>query len=307
MTWRRSLRWIPLVSLLVFRSLSGQSAAISRGDVLEINVYGHEDLSTNVEVKADGTVDYPLISGVPIDGLRLDEFRQMLSLQITKTFNESPIVTVRFSRSITVSVAVLGQVVLPGEYQVLKTGTLQGAVARAGGPTARAQLDSVRVIRETGGVRTVIPVNLLRFTLRGDPELLPDLMDGDVISVPAITGASDVKVIGEVRNQGSYPSIQGASVLDVLLQAGGPTRDAALNRVRLVSPRFGRKHGIKVNLESVLAGGRGGPGPVVLPGDIVVVPNRQTIWRRGFSLLRDVVAIASPVALILYYSGAVRR
>jgi protein involved in polysaccharide export with SLBB domain len=307
MTLRRLLRWIPLLSVLSFQTLQSQTTGISRGDILEINVYGHEDLSKNVEVEADGTVDYPLITGVPIDGLSLDEFRKMLSLQITKSFNESPIVSVRFSHSIIVNVTVLGQVAVPGEYQVVKTSTLQGAIARAGGATSRAQLDSVRVIRRVDGVKTVIPVNLFRFYMRGDPDLLPILEDGDIVSVPAISGTNDVKVIGEVRNQGSYPAVQGASVLDVLLMAGGPTKDAALNRVRLVSPRFRKKHGIRVNLQILLKGELDGSAPTVQAGDIVVVPNRQTIWRSGFSLLRDVVTIASPIALILYYSGVVRR
>jgi protein involved in polysaccharide export with SLBB domain len=307
MKLRYSLQWIPLLSILAFQSLPSQNIRISKGDILEIRVYSHDELSKNVQVEADGTVEYPLITNIPIDGLSLDEFRQMLSLQITKSLNENPIVTVRFSQSIMVSVTVLGQVMAPGEYQVLKISTVQGAIARAGGATPRAQLDSIRVLRKVNGVKTVIPVNLFRFYVQGDPDLLPNLEDGDMVIVPGMPGTNDVKVVGEVRSPGSYPVYQGANVLDVLLMAGGPSKDAALNRVRLISPRLRESRGIRVNLEILLKGEHAEPAPGVRPGDIIFVPNRQTIWRSGLSLLRDVVAIASPIALILYYSGAVRR
>jgi protein involved in polysaccharide export with SLBB domain len=307
MIMRKFIRLTALLSILAASNAQSQNARILKGDILEISVYGHEDLTKNVQVEADGTVAYPLITGIPVDGLSLDDFRQMLALQITKSLNENPIVTVRFSQSIIVNVTVLGQVATPGQYPVLKISTVQGAIARAGGATPRAQLDSIRVLRKVNGVRTVIPVNLFRFYVKGDPDLLPNLEDGDIVIVPGMPGTNDVKIVGEVKSPGSYSVYQGANVLDVLLMAGGPTRDASLKKVRLISPRYKESRGIRVNLDILLKGEQADAVPVVRPGDIVFVPNRQTILRSGWSLLRDIVTIASPVALILYYSGAVKR
>lgn len=294
---------ISMILIGVFNPVYGQYERIKKNDILEISVYNHPDLSKAVIVQSDGSVDYPLVSGIPVDGLTLSEFREILSTQLTKYIGEPPILSIRFSSSISIRVTVLGQVTTPGEYLIQQSSTIQGAVSRAGGPTPRAQLDRVKLIRNNDAAKSVKTVNLLRFFIEGDPSLLPVIDEGDVIVVPGVPGSHDVKILGEVRVPGSYTVHLGASILDVLFMAGGPTKEAALSRVRWTSPLDSVSRSVEIDLNSILKSNAHKPIPEVRPGDILYIPTKRSgFWRTSFGLVRDLASIASPIAMIIYYN-----
>jgi len=301
---------IGLFSLCVILStgeLFGQSQRIEKGDILEIHVYGYEEFSRTVMVEPDGTIDFPLVSNIPVQGLSLDELREILRSQAAKLLGERPIITVRFSLTMNVGVTVLGQVAVPGEYLVAKRATVQGAITRAGGATPRALLEDVKLIRKKNGETETISIDMNAFFIQGDPSLLPSLEDGDVIVVPGLPGSYDVKVLGEVQDPGTYQIFNGANLFDALYLAGGPTKDAALNRTRLVSPFQQGSRDVNINIDKFLQSEQGKNIPEVKPGDIIYVPTRRKFFRNFLSVLRDVATIAWPIVMILYYSGAFDR
>jgi len=292
---------------LIYQNIYCQTERISKGNILEIRVYGHEELSRTVMVQPDGTVDFPLVSNIPIDGLSLTEFREVLTTQVAKYIGERPIITVRFSQTLNVSVTVLGQVVVPGEYMVAKNATVQGAITRAGGFTPSAQLDRIKLIRQKEGKKENFTVNLQQFYIEGDPDILPSLEEGDVIVVPGFPGSHGVKVIGAVKSPGNYTIFVGANLLDVLYMAGGPSEDADLNKTRLISPLSKESREIEINIKELLQLKKFTTIPEVKPGDVIYVPTKKSAWRGAVSFLRDVATIAWPIAMILYYSGVTRR
>ncbi|MFO7890475.1 MAG: SLBB domain-containing protein [bacterium] len=274
---------------------------IKQGDIIEVRVYGHEELSKTIMVQSDGTVNYPLVSDIPIDGLQLDEFREVLVAQATKYLGERPIVTVRFSQIISVHVTVLGQVSVPGEYLVAKTATVQGAITQAGGFTPRAQLNQVKVIRKQDEEDQTIYVDMYQFYTQGDPDLLPELKEGDIIVVPGVPGSHDVKVMGEVKNPGTYTSFQGANFLDLLYMAGGPTEEAHLKKIRLISPLKKTAKEIEINLDHMLQTSELAEIPSVQPGDIIYVPQKSTFWKTFVSVIQNVSAVLTPILLMMWY------
>ncbi|HHS12532.1 MAG TPA: hypothetical protein ENN03_02055 [bacterium] len=277
------------------------NARIRKGDILEVRVLGHDVLSRNIMVQPDGTVNYPLIADVPIDGLYLEEFRDLLASQAMKFLGERPIITVAFSQSLAVRVTVLGMVQVPGEYLVPRSATIQGAVTQAGGFTPRAEIDHVRLIRGQEDQKETQIVNLRKFYETGDPSLLPELRDGDVISVPGLPGSNDIKVMGEVRSPGSYMAYVGANVLDVLYMAGGPTEKADLKKVRLISPsRQGKREEI-IDLRNPAELGDTGLFPDVAPGDVLYVPVKPQFWKHFFTIAKDITSILLPIAMMIFY------
>ena len=301
---------IGLFSLCVILStgeLFGQSQRIEKGDILEIHVYGYEEFSRTVMVEPDGTIDFPLVSNIPVQGLSLDELREILRSQAAKLLGERPIITVRFSLTMNVGVTVLGQVTVPGEYLVAKRATVQGAITRAGGATPRAQLEDVKLIRKKNGETETISIDMNAFFIQGDPSILPSLEDGDVIVVPGLPGSYDVKVLGEVQDPGTYQIFSGANLFDALYLAGGPTDDAALNRTRLVSPFQNGARDVQINIDKFLQSEQVKNIPEVKPGDIIYVPTRRKFFRNFLTVLRDIATIAWPIVMILYYSGAFDR
>lgn len=280
-----------------------QVKKIEKNTILEIQVYGYPDLSKTLVVREDGIIDHPLVAGIPIDGLSLNEFREVLKAQAAKYTGEAPIITVRFAQSVIVPVIVLGQVNKPGEYAVPRNGTVQGAIGEAGGLTPRARIDQIRLIRRKGEKKETITVDLGKFFIHGDPEILPKLEEGDIIVVPGLHGSSDVKVIGAVRLPGRYTLFEGADLLDVLYMAGGPLKSASLGRIRLISSGTGKREEQQVNMKKILKQDTDATLPVVHPGDVVYVPEKIN-W---FQIFRDLVSLTSIIVVILYQSGVIER
>jgi polysaccharide biosynthesis/export protein len=296
----------PIVSIWLFclpAVVFGQFDTIKKGDILEINVYQHPDLSKAVIVQPNGFLDYPLASNIPVDGLTLDELRSLLNVQIAKYMGESPIVTVWFGQTLLIQVTVLGQVVKPGEYPVPKNATIQGAIALAGGLTPRAKLDSLLIIRKRIHGEDTLHVNIAQFFKSADLKLLPELSEGDVIFVPGTPGSNDVKVMGAVRLPGSYTVFLGATALDAIFMAGGPLeKKADLKHIRLISPSNAKVKEMKINFEKLLKGNAEGFNVVIQPGDVIYVPEKSFNF---IETLKTVTSIMTPIALILYYTGTI--
>jgi len=88
-------------------------------------------------------------------------------------------------RDVTISIYVDGAVKTPGrlEEKASRPVTLLQAIARAGGPTERANLKGISILRQQeDGTQLVLEINLKRIRKGKDPN--PVLLDGDVIVVP---------------------------------------------------------------------------------------------------------------------------
>lgn len=304
------LRIITIVSffmILINKSVHCQTQRIQKGSILEIRVYGHAELSRTVMVQPDGSIDYPLISGIPIDGYSLDQMREILTVQVSKFIGERAVVTVRFSQTMNIGVTVLGQVAVPGEYIVAKKATVQGAISQAGGSTSRAQLGNIKLIRHLGDSTQTIIIDLYKFYVEGDSSILSSLEDGDLIVVPGLPGAYDIKVIGAVESPGTHKIFTGANILDAIYMAGGPKEQADLKKTQLVSPLRGNTREIEIDIESLLQSNHMAQIPELRPGDVILVPEKKSFWRQLFGIFRDVTSFISPIILILYYTGVLRR
>lgn len=89
-----------------------------------------------------------------------------------------------------------------------------------------------------------------------------------------------VFVLGEVLTPGPFAFASIPSVWDVLREAGGPTADAALSRVRIIPPE-GSGVPIVVDLERVLSTGDFGSLPELRPGSTIIVPRVEAAGPEG--------------------------
>ncbi len=290
--------------LLLQGPVYGQTQKIQVGDILQVRVFGHEEFSSNLVVQQDGTIDHPFLPDIPVIGLDPNEIRDVLMAQGLKYLGERPIVTVRFSETLSVSVTVLGQVSVPGQYLVPKSATVQGAITQAGGFISGAQIDEIRLLRDTeSGNESEIMVDLLKFMQTADKDLLPDLLDGDIIIVPGRPGVMDVKVVGEVIKPGHFPFYEGENLLDFVYLTGGPTKDADIQKVRLVSPQKSGGREQVINMQKLIDHYQTINIPIVLPGDVIIIPKKKTpMAKTVFNIIKDVATVASPVMMAIYYS-----
>lgn len=81
-----------------------------------------------------------------------------------------------------------------------------------------------------------------------------------------------VRVTGAVRTPMSLPHRPGMTVLDAVLEAGGPNEFAAPNRTRLHRKGAAKVEVIPVRLGDILNNGRLQSNVDVRPGDVITVP-----------------------------------
>ncbi len=85
---------------------------------------------------------------------------------------------------------------------------------------------------------------------------------------------SRVRVTGAVRTPRSMPFRQGMTVLDAVLEAGGPNEFAAPNRAKLYRKGKDKTDVVDVELGDILNKGKLQTNITLKPGDVVTIPER---------------------------------
>jgi len=136
---------------------------INPKDILEIEVYPDKELSREVTVSRTGTVSFPLLGEIQVQGLSISALERKLKVLLEKDYLVNPQVYVRVKRYHEVSVSILGEVNRPGTYELESQEgetTLLEAIAKAGGFSALANIKKIKIIRTEAGQRKVYQVNV---------------------------------------------------------------------------------------------------------------------------------------------------
>lgn len=150
-------------------------------DVLQVEVFGIEDLSRDVQVGTTGVVDYPLIGAVPAAGRTIEEFTADMEMRLRNSYVRDPNVTARITERAVRNVTVGGEVSRPGRYPVEGPITLMQAVALGGGMSENAARDEVILFRTVGDDRYIGVYNLQGIARGNYPD--PIVYPNDIVSV----------------------------------------------------------------------------------------------------------------------------
>jgi protein involved in polysaccharide export with SLBB domain len=152
-------------------------------DVLEVRVYGEEDLSGEFRVSNDGTIDYPFAGRIEVAGLRSGELQTAIAGKLKDGYLKNPQVSVMVKEWNSRKIAVLGQVQKPGSVVYFPKMTIVDAIAAAGGFTPIAAKNKVTLRREGKGAvnSKILPV--------------ADISEGRSPNIPLLPG--DVLVVEE--------------------------------------------------------------------------------------------------------------
>jgi polysaccharide export outer membrane protein len=175
------------------------------------------------------------------------------------------------------TVTVLGEVMKPSSYELSEGARILDALTQAGGVTPRADLAQAWLTpgEPTVGPRGGEPVRVdLAKLLAGDASLNRVLKNGDCLVVPV--NSQRVYVLGEVNKPDLYASRPDQTALDVILAAGGPTREADLSRAVLVRRNAAGKPDVqKLSLDQLMKGASPHEKIALKEGDMIVVPGKQ--------------------------------
>jgi polysaccharide export outer membrane protein len=153
-------------------------------DVIDVSIYGEEDLHTRAKLGADGTVLLPLIQSVSLSGKTVAEATDEIQKKYAAGFVKDPhvLLTVLEYRKSTFSI--IGQVEKPGIYEIPEGTHLSvvDAILTAGGFTRIAAQNSVRVKRLVNGKPAVFKVKA--GSMADDPNVPAfEILPGDIIKV----------------------------------------------------------------------------------------------------------------------------
>jgi len=221
-----------------------------------------------VTVRPDGMITLPLVRDVPASGQTAMELGKLIESKLS-AFVNAPNVTVTVVAATSFRVYTNGAVA-NGMFPLAAPINVLQLLARAGGPTADADLAGAFILR--AGVSILVDLTP-RSKGGAEAGFYPELMPEDVLVVPFRDATRRILVAGEVRTPASLPFKEGMTVLDAFVAAGGGTEYADLDSVRVIRLAGERpKSEIHVDLGRMLKKGDLAGNTALVPGDIVVVP-----------------------------------
>jgi len=231
-----------------------QEYRVGPKDLLEISVFGADELSRTVRVSEDGKVTLPLLGEVLVDGLTKAEVEKKLGQLLGEKYVQNPQVTVFIREYQSKRVSVLGAVEKPGPYQLLGRQTLMQIVSEAGGLTRDAGNEIVIIRQLPDGSSTSLRISIDDLFLKGDAKLNVPMEAGDIVNIP-VDKPVVVYVFGQVKNPGALQVKKSniPTLLQAIAQAGGFTDRASKGGVIIKrKDEAGKEKEIKVNVRSIL-------------------------------------------------------
>lgn len=211
--------------------------ALGGGDRVTIDVFEVPQYSGEYQIPIDGVLFLPLIGGVQIEGLTVEQASNAIAARYSR-YLKRPIITVRLLSPRALNVFVAGEVSRPGSYSLaLVSGagdrpgaqypTLTQAIQLAGGVTLAADLCQVQLRRRVVGTTNssqLVTYDLRELLRTGNQRQDLTLRDGDSIFIPTATNVSlaetrqigalgfaanpskprTISVVGEVNRPGTY-------------------------------------------------------------------------------------------------------
>ncbi|ACN15650.1 GumA [Desulforapulum autotrophicum HRM2] len=255
---------ILIVFLLVLCGVVPSSFAgeyfVGNGDVLAINVYENEDLSTTVRVTADNTIRVPLIGEVSVKGLSVSQVSKKLEDLFADGYLINPQVDVFIKEYRSKKATILGQIRNPGLFELQGEITLLEFISTAGGILIDAgNTATIKRKKPKDNQEDSIIIDLERLIKEGDTSLNLPIRDGDSVY---IAKADIFYVSGEVKKPDSYKLDSDMSVIKAITKAGGFSKIASKGKVRIIRLINNKKQVLEnVNMDEP-----------VMPDDVIVVP-----------------------------------
>ena len=164
-------------------SVGAHDTTLGAGDSFEVRIYGEKELSGKYRVAQDGTIDFPLVGRIEVEGKEATEVADAIRDKLRDgQILRNPQVTLFIASSDSKRVSVMGAVSKPGSFPMSTGLTLVEAISLAGGFTDLAKEDDTLVTRQKDGVRRRFRVPARQVT-EGRAEDFA-LQAGDIVFVP---------------------------------------------------------------------------------------------------------------------------
>lgn len=157
-------------------------ATFGPGDTFDVRVYRQDDMSGTYEVSGEGTISFPLIGMVKVEGKTPAEVERAIRDRLADGYLKEPNVSVLVKELKSKSISVLGEVSKPVTLPFADGMTVIDVIAKAGGFTAMARKNAVSVTRTIEGKKTryTVPAGDIGSGKADNFFIRP----GDVVNIP---------------------------------------------------------------------------------------------------------------------------
>lgn len=159
---------------------------IGAGDGLQVFVWGHDDLSTNVQVRPDGKISTPLVEDMRAAGRTPTELARAIEAELSE-YVRSPTVTIivqKFVGEYARQIRVVGQATQARALSYRDGMTLLDVMIEVGGLSEFASGNRAKIVRRQNGQELTIKVRINDLLNKGDMEENVRMMPGDVLIIP---------------------------------------------------------------------------------------------------------------------------
>jgi polysaccharide export outer membrane protein len=205
---------------------------ITPQDKLEISVFGEPEFDRTVQVSEDGYINYPPLGNIPVEGFSTSDVKKKIEDLLKKDYFVDP--------KVSIEVAKYGKFSVQGEVNSGGTFALDGALSvvdalvLAGGPTNRADLSKIEIIRTYGEAT--------------EKEYIVDAQGGGVnfllkpydrVMVPS---GGKFYISGAIRSPGEYHITTEVNNLRqaIMVYGGGETPTGNLDKIEVIRKENGR-------------------------------------------------------------------
>ena len=119
---------------------------IQPGDVLNVSVWKEEELQSEVIVRPDGGISFPLVGDLQVAGKTIPQISDEITRRMQK-YIPDPVVSVSARSLAGNKIYVIGQVKQPGEFPATSYLDVVQAISMAGGMTPFAAVNKIKILR----------------------------------------------------------------------------------------------------------------------------------------------------------------
>jgi polysaccharide export outer membrane protein len=252
---------------------SDMSYRVGPGDLLAVSVFGQDDLSRQVRVVSNGTVNFPLVGDVLVAGLTPATIATRLGELLARDYVVNPQVLVGVAEYQSQWVNLIGSVQKPTKYFLKGPTRLIDILSEAGGLTDSAGSEIIINRADTAGgsagASKKITVSAEALFAGGGEQQDLQVVHGDIIQVPP---APFFYIRGEVVRPGQYALRSETTIQKAISLAGGFSQWADQKEVQIIRDAKGEQRKVLVNMRKVERGET--PDVRIEADDIILVTRR---------------------------------
>lgn len=271
------LIFVIFFSFFLFYGISSaQEYTVGEGDVLDINVYENDDLSTTVRVSSDSTIRVPLLGEISVKQMTVSQISAKIEKLLADGYLVNPQVDVFISEHRSKKAIILGQIKNPGQYELRGRISFLEFISKAGGLTNDAG-DTATVERSVDGKTKRIVLDLDKLITQGDTSLNIAIQGNDNIY---ISKAKMYYVSGEVKKPDSYKYEKDLTLIKAITMAGGLTENAG-GTATLERKGEDKTKRIVVDLDQLITKGDTSLNIPIYDDDVITISEAKTYYVNG--------------------------